>query len=395
MHRSIVFTLALWLLSAPLCEATWSIVLVDTATGEVAVAAATCLEGGTFDLQRLLPVILVGRGAAAAQSAIDTGAVNRKKMVAGLLAGLTPAEIIETLKQGDLLKCSRQYGIVDSHGDSAAFTGPCCGAFASHVRGVVGSLSYSIQGNVITGSPVLQAAEAALVSSTGNTADRLLAAMEAARSMGGDGRCSCEASAPTSCGSPPVAGFEKSAHIGFAIVARIGDTDGSCSGLGCATGDYWLDLSFNGTLADPDPVLVLQQRYEHFRERMRGQPDGLESLWSWRAPVALPGGGTLLELDVVLQDVDGQPLGHGGAQLGVEHAPGSAGLSVRHAVIDHGDGRYTLQMLAPTGGGTDVLAVGIDQGGVHATLFPYPSIPLPATLVPAARTPATEPRWGR
>ena len=49
---------------------TWSIVCVNMETGEVCVASATCL-GGNFPLKRWLPVIVVGKGAAAAQSAIE------------------------------------------------------------------------------------------------------------------------------------------------------------------------------------------------------------------------------------------------------------------------------------------------------------------------------------
>ena len=56
-------------LLASVAEATWSIVVVDRATGEVCVATATCLAG--FNIANAVPVVVVGKGAAAAQSYIE------------------------------------------------------------------------------------------------------------------------------------------------------------------------------------------------------------------------------------------------------------------------------------------------------------------------------------
>ena len=53
--------------------ATWSIVIVDRRTGEVGVATATCLTGP--NIRRTVPVIVVGKGAAAADTHhLDFGA---------------------------------------------------------------------------------------------------------------------------------------------------------------------------------------------------------------------------------------------------------------------------------------------------------------------------------
>ena len=48
---------------APRARATWSVVLTDTATGEVAIASATCINN--FDLEFYLPVVRPGIGVAA------------------------------------------------------------------------------------------------------------------------------------------------------------------------------------------------------------------------------------------------------------------------------------------------------------------------------------------
>ena len=50
-------------------DATWSIIAVNTQTGEVAVGSATCLT--SFDLRALTPVVVVGVGGAAVQSQGD------------------------------------------------------------------------------------------------------------------------------------------------------------------------------------------------------------------------------------------------------------------------------------------------------------------------------------
>ena len=57
-------------------RATWSIVVVNTRTGEVCVASATCLSN--LNLKLHLPVIVVGVGGGASQALLDFGATSRK-----------------------------------------------------------------------------------------------------------------------------------------------------------------------------------------------------------------------------------------------------------------------------------------------------------------------------
>ena len=378
LSRLTLCTLVVLSLLVPSAGATWSIVVVDTATGEVAVGTATCLEG--TDLRAFVPVIAVGYGAGATQSQVDTTGNHKKIIYNGLRNGVTPNGILIQLAQGDLLKCSRQFGVVDMNTQTASKTGNCAGPFADHINGSMGTLTWAIQGNVITGPEVLQDAETALLTTPGRLSDKLMAAMEAARARGGDGRCSCLTGTPPSCGAPPAAGFEKSAHVGTVVLARIGDPDGTCFGgaIGCANGDYWMSLNFRGVAEDIDPVFFLQAQYDNFLERLRGHPDGLESRGFWRDPTPLPGG-TLLELDVDLRDLDGLPAS-GDYRVRVDHAPGSAGRAQRYDVQDHGDGTYTVRILAPSGTGTDAFAVRVDGGPRPATLYPYPSFDYDAQL---------------
>jgi uncharacterized Ntn-hydrolase superfamily protein len=88
-------------------------------------------------------------------------------------------------------------------------------------------MTYAVQGNLMTGEPVIANAEFAILTTPGHVADKLMAAMEAARAQGGDKRCTQ---------------FGKSSHVAFVLVARIGDIDAKCkTGDDCTNGTYYLD----------------------------------------------------------------------------------------------------------------------------------------------------------
>jgi len=215
-------------LAAGQARATWSIVLIDTRTGEVAVGSATCLFG--FDLRANTPVLLPMIGGGAAQSAIDADGTNRVYIREGLLDGVTPSAIITGLSGFDSGHQTHQYGIADTRGGTTTFTGTSAAAWAGGVTGAIsqpgGDIIYAIQGNILTGSPVVLVAENAIRTTEGDIATRLMAGMEAARSMGGDGRCSCS-SGPTACGSPPNVPWQLSAGIAYMLIGRDGDREGS------------------------------------------------------------------------------------------------------------------------------------------------------------------------
>ena len=145
MHR-ILAGLFFLLLLAPAARATWSILLVDQRTGEVAIGSATCLTG--YDLRQLASVVVVGRGAAAAQSYVDTTGRNRVLIRDQLVLGTPPAQILALLAAQDPQHQTRQYGIVDAQGRSLGFTGTGAGAWAGHLTGRFGTVSYAIQGKI-------------------------------------------------------------------------------------------------------------------------------------------------------------------------------------------------------------------------------------------------------
>lgn len=341
------------LLATPVA-ATWSIAVADTETQEVAVASATCVTG--IDLRAELATVRVGVGAGAAQSQLDSQGTRRRAMWDGLIAGQSSSTIMQQLA-GLSGSSVHQNGLADTGGDAATFSGSGTFAHASGITGQVGTLHYAIQGNILTGRPVIDMAEAALRNpANGDLPGRLMAAMEAARSMGGDGRCSCSPSAPTACGAPP-ASFTKSADVGFLIVSRFGDSDdGNCNSNGCADGDYFLDLNVPfEQRSDPDPVLQLQTQFNTFRQGQVGRPDAVAS-----AVAITPQGDDFL-LVVTPHDWQSTALQNAVNSVTVAHAAGSALATSIGPVTALGDGRFQA-LLTTVGSGTDRFLVTLLDG---------------------------------
>lgn len=364
-HRALCLLVSLLVVLVGPASATWSIVVVDTKTHEVCVASATCIPAS--NLAAIVPVIVVGKGGGASQSLGDAGAVSRKMIFQGLIDGDSPETILATLEANDPDFLSKQYGIVDLSNDPVTFTGSGAGRAKKGVTGRTGDLLYAIQGNVLAGQRVVDECEAALVNTPGDIAQRVMAAMEAARAFGGDGRCSCFGR-PDGCGSPPP-DFEKSAHIACMLLAREGDPDGTCvAGDGCANGAYTMRLIIRGLNRSPDPILTLQERFDEFRASRSGRPDGIRSS-AWTVD-ALPADGKAEgRATVQLVDIDGVPLDHGGAQVSV--APLGDPLATAGPVTDHGDGTYSFDIRSGTVAGTARFAIEASDGVVRETLFPY------------------------
>lgn len=380
MRRAVSLLVVLSLLAAPL-SATWSIVVVDTATGEVAIGIATCLAG--FDLQPNTMVVVPGFGVAAAQSFV--GPLSLRQLIrAELLAGTPPSQILALLAAGDVGHQGRQYGIAAVSGGAITFTGSNAFAWAGGVTGQVGSLVYAIQGNVLTGQPVVTAAEAALLNTAGDVPAKLMAAMEAARLMGGDGRCSCSQSNPPGCGSPPPS-FATSALIGSMIVSRPGDVDAPCTtAAGCTAGFYFMDLNVANQPANaPDAVLQLTTLFNAFRTARIGHADHFQSTISL-ADTELPANGVATTTaTVVLRDWSGTPIGFGGANVTASVVPGPASAGVLIGpVVDHGDGSYSFGVTAGATPGDVKIRVTANDGVGSVRLGPEPTLSLGAPFGP-------------
>ena len=374
-HRSSK-TLALFLLLALLLSptglGTWSVIVANRVTGEVGVAQATCIVGP--DLQPELAVVLPGFGGACVQAQWDFDGSRRKLIWDELRLGTDPADIIELLKAAGN-GGTHQFGIVDLEERSATHTPSGAGIWKGGRTGQAGDLVWAIQGNVLAGRNVVLEAERALLNTPGDLAEKLMAAMLAAASAGGDGRCSCRINDPPGCGDPPPdfdLDTDKSAHVGFMIVSRTGEARSRCRrDSGCAQGDYYLELNVSpGQGGLPDPIVEMEQQFQDWRNSWIGRPDHLLSTVTPRTS-AVPGNGvatTTLLLE--LRDYVDFPVGQGGATIQVNHRPDSAGLASVGAVQDHGDGTYSIPLTAGLGQGLDLLGIRVDDGQGQILLYP-------------------------
>ena len=360
--------------STPAVDATWSIVITDSETKEVALGTVTCLTN--FDLLSLVPVVVVGKGAAAVQAAGDFNGIRRPIIFDKLMAGASPQEILMIL-EGVPGHQSRQYGITDTNGQTISFTGSANGQWAGSIVGSDGTMTYAIQGNVLAGDCVLRVIEAAVLNTVGDIPAKLMAGMQAAKDNGGDGRCSCSPGAPTSCGCPPadyVPDVDKSGHIGGMVVARVGDIDDPiCNVSGCADGLYFMRLNVPFQLVGaPDPVVQLKALFADWRTGLTGRPDAIRSEVTFEPPLIAPNGVSTTAMQIALLDWQGLPVTVPISSVVVEHATDSAGLSTIGPAIDNGGGSFTVELTAGTGPGVDLLVVTVDDAAGTVVLAPEP-----------------------
>jgi uncharacterized Ntn-hydrolase superfamily protein len=177
-------------------HATYSIVAADTSTKQVGGAGTSCV--GTLQVSAIYGVA-PGFGAIHAQAYLNTQ--GRDEGVKLLAQGKTPAQVIAAITAAafDSNAAARQYGVVDLSGASAGFTGSTNMAWAGDQQGTVGSLIYSVQGNILTGQAVLTQTETAFASGGGcDLAERLMLALAAGAQNGqGDTRCTKPAQIPS------------------------------------------------------------------------------------------------------------------------------------------------------------------------------------------------------
>lgn len=158
--------------------ATFSIVGCDSQTGELGVAVASKY----FSVGSVVPWAKAGVGAIATQAWVnyDYGIVGLEL----LEAGLTPQEVIDSLTATDPKFERRQVGVIDFNGTAATFTGSECIDWAG---GIIGK-NCAVQGNILVSDSVVIKMVSAFENGQGNLADKLLAALLAGDSAGGDAR---------------------------------------------------------------------------------------------------------------------------------------------------------------------------------------------------------------
>ena len=218
MKRTYLLLTAIFLwLGSVQSQDTFSIVALDTITGEVGSAGASCVDMDNFPgydddfLGELFP----GLGAINTQAwYLESNQANAR---ARMNEGYTPSEIIQWLYDNDAQNQPerRQYGIValvGDHVESAAHTGTQTDDYKNHVLGP----NYSIQGNILLGQVVLDSMEARFLAADGDLACKLMAALQGAKMVGADSRCATNGT---------------SSLFAFVKVAQPADTFGSPSFL--------------------------------------------------------------------------------------------------------------------------------------------------------------------
>lgn len=248
-------------------EATWSVVAVDSRTGVVVIASATCVSAEGLrargGLKSIQAVVVPGIGVAAAQAGVDSSRQNQTLIFEELRKGTDPDQILRMLREDENIQ-RRQFGIVDLQGRMAGFSGSGNGyaalAIQSEVRGE--GIFFAVQGNILESDRVVTAAVDAFLAAEGTVVDRVMAAMEAADYNGGDSRCSCR--------TDPVPETEMScthrtAHVAYIAAAKPEDPVGE----GHSDGNYtlFIDVDDENTLANesPNPVETLRVRYDAWR----------------------------------------------------------------------------------------------------------------------------------
>lgn len=220
---------------------TFSIVAVDSLTGEIGSAGASCLDEravgtGVIVISDVKP----SRGAINSQVLLDF--TNQRNAGIRMNAGNSPQEIIDWLVNNDVQNdpSIRQYGIVDFAPDgrprAAAFTGQNCFDYKGQRVGNY----YAIQGNILSGAAILDSMEARFLRTEGSLADRLMAAMQGANVRGADTRCFNEGVSSLS------------AYI------QVAKTDDNPNNL-------WLEIDVPSTPFGIEPIDVLQERFDEWK----------------------------------------------------------------------------------------------------------------------------------
>ncbi|KAA9357120.1 DUF1028 domain-containing protein [Larkinella humicola] len=213
--------------------ATWSIILVDTKTGEIGIAGASC-SYNCYGIGRIIP----GKGAVIVQAMSNNDA--RKKGLEMLEANASPDQIIKALRDPEFDPEEQQYAVVSLNylNDSKTYTGT-----ATHTyHGSLISRGVSVQGNTLTNKDelkiiletVLKGQKAGL-----RIDDILMLALEAGSIAGGDKRCG-----------------EQRATSAFMMVARPTDKPSK----------LYMELQFFGQKrGGTNAVTLLKGKYEKWK----------------------------------------------------------------------------------------------------------------------------------
>ena len=157
---------------------TFSIVARDAESGQLGVA----VQSHWFSVGTMVPWVEAGIGAVATQSFVDPS--YGKLGLELMRGGRSAPDALAALLAKDESREVRQVAMIDAQGRVAVHTGTKNIAAAGHVVGK----DYSVQANMMLNERIWPAMAKAFENATGDLADRMLAALDAAQAAGGDVR---------------------------------------------------------------------------------------------------------------------------------------------------------------------------------------------------------------
>ena len=315
---------------------TFSIVAVDTVTGEIGSAGASCVGpiGGVGAF--ILSDVIEGIGGIHTQA--SWLAANQQNARARMLEGLSPQQIIDWLVANDAQgnPTIRQYGIVDltRNGESAAYTGVNCLNYKNHITGP----GYAIQGNILLGQVIIDTMHNTFLHTSGPLADRLMATLQAAKILGADTRCAARGT---------------SSQSGFVKVVRIGDG-----------GIPYLQIVVPDTPVGTDPINLLQGMFDNWKIAKFNIVDPFLSTIEVD-PDTLPANGTSQGIITISPKNNSDTLLASGKQIILSNT----GAGTLGSVIDLGDGTYEAAITAPIAIGSDTISAKVVSGTDTVKIF--------------------------
>ena len=225
---------------------TFSIVAIDSVTGQIGSAGASCVGSSASYPHgaQILSDVIPGVGVIHTQA--SWAAFNQQHAHNWMMQGLSPQQIIDSLVAHDAVNnpSIRQYGIADYNGGhprSASYTGINCMDYKNDTNHIY----YSIQGNILMGQQILDSMLSRFQNTPGPLSDKLMSALQGAKIVGADTRC-----APKNASS----------QSSFIRVANMNDPPDS---LYC---DLWMAYPANYSGVFPvDPIDSLQTLYDKWK----------------------------------------------------------------------------------------------------------------------------------
>ena len=160
---------------------TFSLCAIDPATGQSGASVTTRVPF----VGRAVPHVRAGVGAVCTQA--STVVEYGPRGLDLLAKGVEPQAVLQQLLKDDDQRESRQVGVIDMKGRSAAHTGKNNGNWAGSRQGK----NYTVQANIMVGPEVVDAVATTFESTEGTglpLAERMILAMEAGYAKGGDRR---------------------------------------------------------------------------------------------------------------------------------------------------------------------------------------------------------------